>query len=134
MNGPVPTGFRPNRSLYICTASTGTIAVGSMVSAYRNNGFSCVSLIVNVYLSILCRPATSVFDRSADAPALAVAARYASRPTTAPSIAKKLCVLMLASAKRRNEYSTSSTVSSRPLPPAKQALSMKRTPLRSLNV
>jgi len=63
------------RSLYICTASTGTTAVDASVSENRNNGFSCVSLMVNVVASTLCRPATSLRVRSTPAAALAVAAR-----------------------------------------------------------
>ncbi len=77
------------------------MAIGDSVSAYRNNGFSCVSVIAKVYLSILRRPATSSFEVSAAGPAFAVTARNSSSPTTAPCIAKKLLLLTLASAKRR---------------------------------
>ena len=134
MNGPVPTGVTLRRSPYIRTASTGTMSVGDSVSAYRNSGFSCVSRIVKVWLSTLRRPATSIFETSTPGPAFAVAARNSSSPTTAPCIRKKLLLLTSASAKRLSEYSTSSLVSSRPLPPGKQALSTKRTPRRSRNV
>ncbi len=52
MNGPVPTGLTPKRSLYRRTASTGTMAVDVNASENRNSGFGRVSVIEKVLASM----------------------------------------------------------------------------------